>query len=66
MRVVTELDYMDHDVIYLEPYCRLCGLYANDERQWCQDDVWDKTCSNCGYAVEATKYVIHYEGMFDI
>lgn len=42
-------DAIEHDVIWLQPWCDHCEWCDQGEsggRQWCQDDVWGK-CDDC-------------------
>jgi hypothetical protein len=49
--------WMEHDVIWLQPWCDKCEREdtVGSGRLWCQDDVWDE-CNLCER--KSVKYVI--------
>lgn len=42
-----------HKIIWLQPSCEDC---AGKDRMWCQDNVWDDRCEECG--AQPVKYVL--------
>lgn len=36
---------MEHEVIWLQPWCDKCAA-SGEDRLWCQDNVWDQ-CDLC-------------------
>lgn len=48
-------DWEQHEVIWLQPWCAECHKSSGEDRQWCQDDVWDK-CEFCEQ--KSVKYVL--------
>lgn len=43
----------DHPIIWLQPGCEGC---ENQDRMWCQDNVWPEGCEECG--AMPVKYVL--------
>ena len=43
-----------HPVIWLQPWCQACD--ATEDRTWCQDNVWEGGCEECGEM--PVKYVL--------
>lgn len=43
----------EHAVIWLEPSCDKC---CGEDRLWCQDNVWEDGCEECG--APAIKYAL--------
>lgn len=43
-----------HNVIWLQPWCQACA--ATEDRMWCQDNVWDSGCDECG--AMPVKYIL--------
>jgi hypothetical protein len=44
--------YMKYPVIWLQPPCESC----DEDRLWCQDNVWPEGCDECG--AMPVKYVL--------
>lgn len=42
-----------HKTIWLQPSCQAC---AAEDRSWCQDNVWEGGCEECG--TMPVKYVL--------
>ena len=36
----------EHKVIWLQPWCQNCAKH--EDRHWCQDNVWEDGCEECG------------------
>jgi len=51
-------DPEQHKVIWLQPTCKEC---VNHDRAWCQDNVWENGCEECG--AQPVKYVIQPEAL---